>query len=98
MFDVGADDACGGFGAEGEGIASVAFGAAAIFPGEHFLGDDVGLFADAAGEEFGALEDGGADFLEIIGAEYVANRGLDVIPEGGIGGEQVASSSRSFDH
>src|ERR1019366_2914084 len=98
VLDVGADDAGGVFGTEGERLSSIAFGAAAIFPGEHFLRDDVGLFAYAAGEEFGGLEDGGADFVEVVGAEDVAHGGFDEVPERGVGREKVAGSSGRFDH
>ena len=57
------------------------FGASAIFEGVHLFRDDVGFFADAAGEEFGAFEDGRADFLEVIVAEDVATGGLDEVPQ-----------------
>ena len=37
VLDVGADDAGGVLGAEGERLSFIAFGAAAILPGEHFF-------------------------------------------------------------
>ena len=98
VLDIGADYAGGVFGAEGEGLAFVAFGSAAIFPGEHFFRDDVGLFADAAGEQFGGLENGGADFVEVVGAEDVAHGGFDKVPQRRVGREKVAGSSGRFDH
>ena len=55
-------------------------------------------FADAAGEEFGGLENGGADFLEVVGAEDVADGGFDEVPERRVGREQVAGASGGFDH
>jgi hypothetical protein len=75
----------------------VAFGAAAILPGKHFFRDDVGLFAYASGEEFGGLEDGRADFVEVVGAENVADGGFDEVPERRFGREKVAGSSGGFD-
>ena len=67
-------------------------------PGEHFFRDDVGFFADASGEEFGGLENGRADFVEIVGAEDVAHGGFDEVPERRVGREKVAGSSGRFDH
>ena len=98
MLDVGADDAGGVFGAEGERLSFIAFGAAAILPGEHFFRDNVGLFAYAAREQFGGLEDGRADFVEVVGAEDVAHGGFDEVPERRVGREKVAGSSGRFDH
>ena len=98
VLDVGAHDAGGVLRAEGEGLALVALGAAAILPGKHFFGDDIGLFAYSAGEEFGGLEDGRADFVEVVGAEDVAHGGFDEVPERGVGREKVAGSAGRFDH
>src|ERR1035437_1514362 len=98
VLDVGADYARGVFGAEGQRLSFIAFGAAAIFPGEHFLRDNVGFFAYAAREQFGGLEDGGADFVEVVGAENVADGGFDEVPERRVVREKVAGSSGRFDH
>ena len=98
VLDVGTDDPGGVFGTESERLSSIAFGAAAIFPGEHFFCDDVGFFADATGEEFGGLEDRRADFVEVVGAKDVAHGGFDEVPERGVGREKVAGSSGRFDH
>ena len=97
VLDVGADDAGGVFGAEGEGLGFLALGAGAVFPGVHLFGDDVGFFADAAGEEGGVFEDGGADFAEVVAGEDGAGDGLDAVPEGGFRGEQVASAADGFE-
>ena len=69
VLDVGANDAGGVLGAEGEGWAFSDCGAGAVLPGVHLLGDDVGVFADAAGEERGVFEDGGADLAEVVAGE-----------------------------
>ncbi len=96
MLDVGADYAGGVFGAEGEGLAFVALGAGAVFPGVHLFGDDVGFFAYAAGEEFGGFEDGGADFAEAVAGEDGAGGGFDVVPERGLGREEVPGAAYCF--
>jgi hypothetical protein len=75
----------------------IAFGAAAIFPGKHFFRDDIGLFAYATGEEFGGLEDGRTDFVEVVGAEDVADGGFDEVPKRRVGREKVAGSSGRLD-
>src|SRR6266849_294876 len=69
-----------------------------FFPGEHFLGDDVGFFADSAGEQVRALKNRRADFVEVVGSENVADGGLDEVPQRRVGREKVARSSRGFDH
>src|SRR6266403_2661857 len=71
--------------------------ALAILPGKHFFRDDVGLLAYASGEEFGGLKNGRADFLEVVGAEHVADGGFDEVPERRVGREKVAGSSGGFD-
>ena len=98
VLDVGADDAGGVFWAEGQRLAFIAFGATAIFPSEHFFRDNVRVFANASGEQFGGFEDGSADFVEVVGAENVADGGFDEVPERGVGWEKVAGSSGRFDH
>src|SRR5581483_11370878 len=64
VLDVGADDAGGGFRPERERLRLLAGGARPILPGEHLLGDDVGLLAHAAGEELGGFDHGRADLAE----------------------------------
>ena len=51
-----------------------------VVPGVHFLGDDIRLFADAASEELRLLENGRADFVEVVGAENIAHRRFDEVP------------------
>ena len=64
-----------------------------ILPGVHLLGDDVGLFANAAGEELRVLEDGGANLAEAVAGEDRAGDGFDAVPEGGVGRKEVARSA-----
>ena len=93
VLDVGADYAGGVFGAEGEGLGLFAGGARAVVPGVHLLGDDVGFFAYAAGEEFGVFKDRGADFAEAVAGEDCAGGGFDAVPEFGFGRQQIARAS-----
>ena len=44
------------------------------------------------------LEDGRADFVEVVGAEDVADGGFDEVPERRVGREKVARSSDGSDH
>jgi hypothetical protein len=96
VLDVGTDYAGCVFGAECEGLALVAFGAAAIFPGVHLLGDDVSFFANATGEELGGFEDGGADFAEAVPGEDGAGGGFDVVPKRGLRREEVPGAAYCF--
>ena len=41
---------------------------------------------------------GRADFVEVVGAEDVADGGFDEVPERRVGREKVAGSSGRFDH
>ena len=54
--------------------------ASAVFPCEHFFGNDVGFFADAAGEEGCVFKDGGADFAEVVAGEDIAGGCLNAVP------------------
>ena len=69
VFDVGADDAGGGFGAEREGLRLLRGRAGAVFPGEHLLGNDVGFLADSPCKKLGGFKDWGPDFSEAVAGE-----------------------------
>ena len=97
VLNIGTDHAGGIFGAQSQGLPFIAFGTATIFPGKHFFRDDIGFLANASGEQFGGLEDGRADFVEIVGAEDVADGGFNEVPERRFGREKVAGSSRGSD-
>ena len=58
--DQRAGDAGGAFGAEGEAVA------AAVLEAVHFLGDDIGGFAQGAGEDGGVFKDRGLPFLKPV--------------------------------
>ena len=85
-------------GRKGQRLAAVALGSAAIFPGVHFLGDDVGFFADAAREQFRRFENRRTNFLEVVGAEDIAHDRLDKVPQRRIRRQQVSRSSYGFNH
>src|SRR5208283_3762733 len=61
VFDVGAHHASRVLRTQRQRLCLLALRSRPVLPGEHFFGDDVGLFADAAGEELRVLEDGRAD-------------------------------------
>ena len=58
VLDVGAHHAGRVLRAKGQRLRLLAGSAALVLPGEHLLGDDVGLFADAAREQAGVFEYG----------------------------------------
>ena len=66
---IGAADAGGEFGAQGQRIA------AAVREGVHLLGDDVGGLADRAGEDLGRLEHRHLDMLEGVEPAHAIERG-----------------------
>src|SRR5208283_3308947 len=98
VFNVGADDAGSVFRPEGERVSLVAFGPSSIFPGKHFLGDNIGFLTNTAGEEFRALENRSTNFLEVVGAKHIPRRRLHEIPQRRVRRQQVSRSSNSFDH
>src|SRR6202012_6107595 len=70
--------------------------ALAILPGVHLLRDDVGFFADSAGEEAGVFEDGRADFSEVAAREDAAGGGFAVVPKFCFGRQEVAGAPDGF--
>ena len=80
MLDVGANDAGGVLRPQGQGLRFLALRSRLVLPREHFLGDDVGVFADAAREQLRVFEDGSADFVKVVAREDVAHLGLHAIP------------------
>ena len=77
VFDVGADDDGGIFGAQGERRF------VAVGEGVHLLGDDVGFFAYAAREELRFFQDGRADFVVVVGPENGAGHCFHMVPHRG---------------
>src|SRR5205085_12345543 len=72
-------------------------GAAAVFPSEHFLADNIGLFPHRAFEQLQILDDGSANLAEIVDAKHVAHRRLDEVPQRRLRREQVARAANGFD-
>ncbi len=97
VLDVGADDAGGVFRTQGEGLRLFGLRAGAIFPRVHLFGDDVGFFADAAGEELGVFKDGGANFAEVVAGEDAARGGFDAVPEFGFRRQKIARAAHGFE-
>lgn len=97
MFDIGADDTGGVFRAKREGLRFFTGGAGAVLPCVHLLGDDVGLFANAAGKEFRGFQDRRADLAEAVAGEDGTGGGFDAVPEGGFGGEQITGAAYGFE-
>ncbi len=98
MLDVGTNDSCGIFGAQGQRLSVIAFRTPAVFPGIHLLCHDVGIFTHAAGEQLRGLENRRADFLEVVGAEHIAHSGLHEVPQRRLRREQIAGASNGFNH
>ena len=110
VFDVGADDASGVFRPQGEALAAILRGAMSVgngWPaadiigrdeGVHLFRDDVGFFADAAGEELRVLEDGRADLAEAIACKDRARGRFDAVPQLCLRREQVPGPTHLEDH
>jgi hypothetical protein len=98
VLDVGAHHASSVLGAQGQRLRLLAGSAALVFPGKHLFGDDVGFFADAAGEQAGIFKYRSADLVEVVAGEDVAHLGLDPVPQVGIGREKITSSADGANH
>ena len=75
VFDKCSHDRGGAFGPETESFSL------AVGKGVHFLLDDVGCRTDAAGEQFGLLENGSSHLRVTVKSEIVPDRGFDFLPE-----------------
>ena len=98
VLDVGAHHAGCVLRTQGKRLRPFALRTGLVLPGEHLLGDDVGLFAHAAREELGVLEDWGANLVEVVAREDVAHLRVHPVPQVSVGREKVASSTDGFDH
>src|SRR6185312_14982507 len=63
-----------------QGLRFLAGGATLVLPGEHLLGNNVRLFADAAREQTGVFEYRRANFVEVVARENIAHLCLDPVP------------------
>ena len=61
----------------------------AITEGVHLLAHHIRGLADAASEELGGLQNGGADLLQGRPLEMAPGGGLNVLPEGGVLRQQI---------
>ena len=83
VLDVGAADRGGRLGAQRDGVAPL------VFEGVHLLGDDVGFLADAAREEFGALEHGHSYLPVAVARKNLPREPLGAMPPQGFFGQDV---------
>ena len=58
----------------------------------HLLRDNICFDADRAGKKLRLLEDGEANFAEIVGFEDFAGGALELVPAGGVRREDVAGA------
>jgi hypothetical protein len=66
-----------------------------IVEGVHLLADDVGLLADASGEQSGFLEDWGSNFAVVVCPEDAARDRFDMVPNAGRGRKDIARAFNS---
>ncbi len=92
VLDVGAHHRGGRLRTQGQQVAL------AVGEGVHLFFDDVGVFADAAGEQFGFLHDGNADLGKTEFFKKGGGRFLDVLPELHLAGQNVLETSDKLDH
>ena len=90
MLQVGAADGGGAFGPQRQAVA------AAVVEDVHLLLDDVGAFADAAGEELGMLEGGRLDESESGEPSLFAGMAEDVRVHVVVLGQQIARAARGL--
>ena len=91
VLDVGAQERRGRLGSERQRVA------AAVVEGVHLLLDDVGLVADPAGKELGALEERQPDLPVAVGLEDLSPRGLHALPLARLRGQDVADAPHRLD-
>ncbi len=92
VLDVGAHDGGRGLGPQGDHVS------AAVGKGVHLLLDDVGVFADAALEEFGLLHDRDADLPKPEAFEKRPRVLLDLLPEFDLAGQDVLEAANQLNH
>src|SRR3990172_3781602 len=91
VLDVGAQERRGRLGPERERVA------AAVVEGVHLLLDDVGLVADPAREELGALEERQPDLPVAVALEGLPPRGPHALPLARPRGQDVAHAPDRLD-
>ncbi len=60
--------------------------------------DDIGRFADTAGEKLGLFEDRCANFLKAVTAKTLARHVLDAVPERHVRRQNIPCPSYSLNH
>ena len=92
VFQDGPEHRGGGLGPERQGVAL------AVGKGVHFLGHDVGVVADGAGEELGALEQRQTDLLVAVEVKNLPGHGLHPLPPGSLRRQDVPHAANRFNH
>ena len=80
MLNVCAHHPSGVFGPQCQPLSFFALGAGAVFPGKHLFENNVSLFTHGALKELQVFKDGRADLVEVVDAEYVADRRFNKVP------------------
>ena len=91
VLDEGADDGRSALGTEGQAAA------AAVLEGVHLLVDQLGPLADAAREQLGLFEEGGANLAVAVTAADLAEGGFEPPPSPGVLRERVLRPTGSFE-
>jgi hypothetical protein len=81
VFDVSPNHAGSVFRSQRQHLSLLTLSPRLVFPGVHLFGDNVGFLAHSAGEKCRVLEDGGADFAEVVASKHLPRGLLDVVPE-----------------
>src|SRR5271157_2854282 len=98
MLDIGAHNAGGVLRPQSQRLRLLTLRPGAVLPREHLLGDDVGVFADAARKQLSVLENGRAYLVVVVAREEVAHLRVHPVPEVGVGREKVTSSTDGLNH
>src|SRR6266481_5372314 len=98
VFNISADYARRVLRAQRQPLPFFALRAGPVFPREHLLGNNVGLFAHRALEELQVFDDGRADFLEVVNAKQLAHFRFDKVPRLRLRRQQIAGTANSLNH
>ena len=92
VLDIGANHGCSSFRPQSERAAVT------VLKGVHFFADDVGVLADATGEQRGFFQDRRADLLVVVRPEDFARDRFYLVPGGAGGRQDIARAFDRFDH
>src|SRR6478735_927166 len=98
VFDISANNTRRVLGPKGQPLAFFALRARALFTGKSLFRDNLALFAHGALKQLQVFDDRRANFLKVVDAEDIADRGLDKVPRFGLRRKQIAGAADGFDH